>query len=270
MNEIETLVKELKSDSSDIWCNARGELLDIGREEPDAVAEAVIRVLDDKSHEIRDRAVHVLGLLGSEKAIPHLLKLLKNKTIDGSNAGWALSRIGEPAVDQLIEIAQDVKKDTRSRVNAIFALRNMKSVKAIDILMRMLDDGEIAVRVNAADALIAIGEPTIGRLIKIFAYDSVYVRFQVVRVLKEIIKEIKTIERLDEISISLKQVVEGNKERDFYRKMKRTASEILALVNKRKNELLSVDIRIENRTFKRPEDKQDDTFRKRQQILRAA
>lgn len=78
-------------------------------------------------------------------------------------ARYALTQIGEPAVDALIRAFQE--KNNPTHYEAAKTLSGIGSTKAIATLINALQDEDFSVRWVAAEGLISIGEPSIRPLL---------------------------------------------------------------------------------------------------------
>jgi HEAT repeat protein len=148
-------------------------------------AEAVdelLGILEDKdAHKtIRANVVFTLGEIGDPKVIPNLvLALYREKAFFFAHANLALVKIGEPAVDLLIETMNgknpEVKRILEGNVqvlqgaleaNAAQVLGDIGSSRAIDPLLAMVEkvsawdtDNKLLVMVRLISALGDIGDP---------------------------------------------------------------------------------------------------------------
>jgi len=85
-------------------------------------------------------AVHVLGALKDQRAVPILVPLLQDDQIN-YNVAWALGEIGdEQAIRPLIEALRDKSSDMR--VSAISALEKLGAIAALPHLHALLNDQE--------------------------------------------------------------------------------------------------------------------------------
>jgi HEAT repeat protein len=83
-------------------------------------------------------AVHLLGELKDRRAIPVLIPLLSDDTIN-YNVGWALGKIGDRrAIRPLIDALKD--SDALMRISAIKALEKMQAREAVPYLRALLND----------------------------------------------------------------------------------------------------------------------------------
>lgn len=107
------------------------------------------------------RVAWILGELGSEKAIEHLIEILQDKTLNifgRHEAARALGRIkSEKAVDPLIEVLNDKELDPPVRYGAAYALGDMQSEKAVPSLTKALSENNVQIRMGVVTALGNIG-----------------------------------------------------------------------------------------------------------------
>ena len=121
-----------------------------------AAVELLIALLDDADEMVRSGAAWVLGDLQAREAIPSLARLLREEVNSvGQHAADALSKIGEPAVNALVEALSDHR--TQARVRAARALVPIESQEAIPALFRALEDESYVVRYYAEEALTRMG-----------------------------------------------------------------------------------------------------------------
>ena len=86
-------------------------------------------------------AVHLLGELGSGRAVDVLLPLLADAEVNYKVA-WALGKIGDPrAIRPLISALDD--SDALVRVGAIQALAELRAAEALPKLQELLNDNEM-------------------------------------------------------------------------------------------------------------------------------
>ncbi|NET84968.1 MAG: hypothetical protein F6J94_24545 [Moorea sp. SIO1F2] len=135
--------------------------------------------------------VELLGITGSEKAIPELRKYLDDHNSYIRNmAAEVLEKIGtEATIDPLIKLLDD--DHYLVRIRAADALGKIGTEATIDPLTKLLDDDHYLVRIRAADALGKIGtEATIDPLISL-DYHNYYVRIRAADALGKIGTEAK-------------------------------------------------------------------------------
>ena len=123
------------------------------------------RLLEHKDPQIQYEAAEALGNIGDEKAIGPLITALKRDEFSGVRwkAAEALSKIGNPAVEQLIATLQYPDDDVRWK--AAIALGEIGNPDAVEPLIQLLSDDDRFVRSRAAHALSMIGKAAIGPLI---------------------------------------------------------------------------------------------------------
>ena len=146
----------------------------------DGVVEALEEVLQEQDSSVKERAVEILGEIGSRKAaqvlsaglrdaalayvakaalvsigklaVEPLLAAMKDEQLDvRDRAVEALERISEPAVEPLIGVLRDQDSDVRSRAAA--ALGRIQDIRAVAPLIAGLKDYDEEVRGRAAEAL---------------------------------------------------------------------------------------------------------------------
>jgi HEAT repeat protein len=155
--DVSALVKQLKSDDPDLRRAAAKALAEAGADAKPAIT-ALTEALKDKDLYVRRFAAQALGELGPDaaSAVKPLTEALKDpKKEVAAAAATALGKIG--AVEPLMTLAGDTKKDAAARRKAVEALGMMKAdaKSAVPALMKALKDKEI--RSEAADALGEIG-----------------------------------------------------------------------------------------------------------------
>ncbi|NEQ82686.1 MAG: NACHT domain-containing protein [Moorea sp. SIO2I5] len=131
--------------------------------------------------------VELLGITGSENAIPELTKCLDNNhEYVRIIAADALGKIGtEASIDLLIKLLDDDHHSVHR--SAAYALGKIGIEATIDPLIKCLDDDHYNVRIIAADALGQIGtEATINPLIKLLDDDHYNVRSSAAFALEQI------------------------------------------------------------------------------------
>lgn len=124
------------------------------------LAQEYIQVAVESDQEIRRACLAILGTLKPVSAIDALIAVLENPAdIPGIRfqAGLALSQIGEPAVDALIDAF--VNGDTSTKDIAASALGGIGSAKARDRLINALENTrESAIQLTLVDAIAKIGD----------------------------------------------------------------------------------------------------------------
>lgn len=97
----------------------------------------------------------VLGWLGDDIAIAHLVEMTEDAAPVGPAAADALRRLGPQATPQLLAAIRDGDSASRLRLLPIIGY----ATDSIDDLLRCLDDAEADVRVRACEALARLGNP---------------------------------------------------------------------------------------------------------------
>jgi HEAT repeat protein len=116
--------------------------------------EPLLAVLQEKSAtpEMRTASASALGMIGDPRAVKGLVLLLRDERyFVRQRAAQALGRIGEPAVDMLLEMANSSVPATREA--AVEALGTTASKRGIDRTIELLSDSNANVRSAAVRAL---------------------------------------------------------------------------------------------------------------------
>jgi HEAT repeat protein len=114
-------------------------------------------------HGVQIRAIQALGEIRDTKAIEPLIKKLGDPLHEiWQAAAEALGKMGEPAVESLIQALKDEKWDVRT--GAARSLGGIGDNKAVDPLIQALKDRNLTVRIHATEALVKIGEPAVESL----------------------------------------------------------------------------------------------------------
>ena len=138
------LLKKTKNTNPDVHTIAVKAL---GRIEEGSIntGSALVKLLQHTDPDVRDSAIQALGNIGTEDAVPELIKLLK-----GAN-----QQDTEPGVD-LLQLFQN--QHPRIRTVVAKALGNIGAEDAVPELTKLLQDNDEQVRASAAQALGQIGE----------------------------------------------------------------------------------------------------------------
>lgn len=148
---VEELIEDLNDQDEFVVEAAAGELEMMGKESVDALMFA----LSHRKKNIRLNAAKILGAISNPKSIDALILTLRdNNKLVRREASTALSRMGQIAVDPLIEILDD--EDWRVRGAAAWALGNLKDDVAIEPLEALLEDESGYVRAGALNAINSI------------------------------------------------------------------------------------------------------------------
>ena len=139
---VEELIEDLNDQDEFVVEAAAGELEMMGKESVDALMSA----LSHRKKNIRLNAAKILGAISNPKSIDALILTLRdNNKLVRREASTALSRMGQIAVDPLIEILDDA-----------WALGNLKDDAAIEPLEALLEDESGYVRAGALNAINSI------------------------------------------------------------------------------------------------------------------
>jgi HEAT repeat protein len=127
------------------------------------------KALEDNRGDICGVFAYILGRIRNPDAIPSLIAALAN---DGrgvrKKVAEALGRIGDHAVQPLIDLLADKKEDIRK--SAVYALGVTRSPDAVPILITQLQGRGVGE--EAAQALIRIGKPAVDALLHIVNHDN--------------------------------------------------------------------------------------------------
>jgi len=119
------------------------------------------KLLNTASRETMQRyeAIKSLGKLGDKRAVPFLIKLLKDKNFICRNyAAEALGRLSDRrAVLPLVFALKDT--DETVRLSAVEALGLLSDKRAVSALINVLNDKDLAVRYCTIQTLLKLGDP---------------------------------------------------------------------------------------------------------------
>ncbi|MGC4099216.1 MAG: HEAT repeat domain-containing protein [Nitrospira sp.] len=119
-----------------------------------------IDLLSDPDWVVRREAVITLGEMGDERCVEPLARALRDGDWQVREVAIeALGQVGSPAVDTLLKLL----RDWEVRKYAIAALGKIHDERVLDPLMLQLRNDEF--KDDAVDALVALGEPSVERLI---------------------------------------------------------------------------------------------------------
>ncbi|HBY81548.1 MAG TPA: hypothetical protein DEG47_32200, partial [Cyanobacteria bacterium UBA11148] len=141
----------------------------------------------DTYHTVRKMAAKALGKIGSNTAIPSLLKMLEDANSGvRESVAEALGEIGsDTAIPGLLKLVGDSK--SKVRASAAEALGEIGSEAAISDLLKLVEDSDIDVRWKASEALGKIGsDKAVPGLLKLTKHDSSDVRKSAAEALGEI------------------------------------------------------------------------------------
>ena len=152
----------------EVSCRALGNLGGEG------VADTLLRRLADPAGRVREAAVLSLGQLRVERIVPDLLEMLQETATMEVRQGGALVRVANPhramaaaailahfpappVREALARAAGDAERDERIRLQAIRSLGGQRRPEALPSLEPILRDPEWIVRLEAIQAMQAIG-----------------------------------------------------------------------------------------------------------------
>jgi len=99
----------------------------------------LIILLKDEDDSVCEGAIRALGLIGDSRAVDPIIDTLdKDNTHIQSAAGTALSNIGEPAVEPLINVLKSRWLITNKVLTAASALGNIGDERAVDPLLDLV------------------------------------------------------------------------------------------------------------------------------------
>lgn len=125
---------------------------DVGRSEH---ADALARLLTDRSQHVRNAAVRSLGRLGAVDAIPRIARLMAIGRIPRALAAETLRAMGSPAAGPLVDLLDAREAAVRAAAAELVGL--VGDGTSAEPLMRLLEDPDPEVRVKAARALGRVG-----------------------------------------------------------------------------------------------------------------
>ncbi len=150
---VEPLAAILAKGNADArWWAARA-LAEVGGSQ---AVPPLLRALKDVEPDVRACAALALGQLGDGVAAPALASTLADESAYvASIASDALSMMGEPAIDALAQCL--VQDNVHVRLLAARALSRIRSHRAIEPLLSLLEDPSYLVRYYVQEALEALG-----------------------------------------------------------------------------------------------------------------
>jgi len=133
----------------------------LGQSGNKAVVEPLLRSLEgfhyDFYWEVREATAQALGLLGDDRGIQPLRKLLKDPASSvRAAAAMALGRLGDAcAFEEMIQLLRDDKEIVRNA--AVAALGKLGDPRAIEPLVKVMDDYSVDLGDAAIEALVQLG-----------------------------------------------------------------------------------------------------------------
>ncbi len=183
---VEPLIQALKDEDVNVRIAAAEAL---GSIKDARAVEPLIQALKDGNWSYRVRAARALGMIGDVRAVEPLIQALKDecyrmekRSIENiKNMLWALEKIGEPAVESLVQALKDknghfrwgaasalekigwLPKNTMEKVLYLIGKSEWDDVAivgkpAVESLIQALNDSDSYIRMGAARALGKIGD----------------------------------------------------------------------------------------------------------------
>jgi HEAT repeat protein len=140
---VDLLLGALKDPDSGVVDQTVRSLVHIGR----TVVPGLLKLLNDPSNDIRQRALGVLQKLGAE---PMTLDYIRPVAY----GKWKDADVGSPALDALVGALQDPERGKRS--TAVLTLANLGNAQAVPGLTTALADSDREIRETATRALVKI------------------------------------------------------------------------------------------------------------------
>ena len=170
------LVDQLAQTDTDARDQAAAALLDMGERAVPALVEAC-EVVEGT---VRAKVIQVLGEVGDARAVNVLVRALADEAVS-DDAARGLTRIGKEAVPALVEACELVEGPVRAKV--IQVLGKAGDPRAVDVLTRALADADEAVREDAAEGLMNMGDVGFPVLVKVLQVARGQARTKAVRLL---------------------------------------------------------------------------------------
>lgn len=131
--------------------------LALGRMEAKEALDLLIEGLSENSTTIKSACIMSLGMLKEEKAVPYLIKFVKDKEESISKISMrALQSIGDkgiPEIEKLID-----KGSFEEKLISLEILGNIKSEKSVEVLKKVLRNDNKYLAISSAYILSTIGE----------------------------------------------------------------------------------------------------------------
>jgi HEAT repeat protein len=156
---VEALIRVLEDESPNIVEKASMAIKELGK----MASKPLVNTLGSGNIQLRRKIVGLLGEIGDGEATGALLGILKNQNEDNElrgDAAEALGRIGDyTATEVLIETVSE-DEDYCVRCRSVMALGNLGEPKAGELLIKIVDnrDNPLRIRGLAAEALGKIGD----------------------------------------------------------------------------------------------------------------
>ncbi len=127
--------------------------------------DVLVKLLKDESWDVRRAAAIALGKIKDPKAVEPLIETLKSELLIRFEAARSLIQIGYEAVPELISVLKADNVDIDVKVKAAEALGLIGDERAVESLVKLLNDPNGSVRDAASKALVKIGGRAIDELI---------------------------------------------------------------------------------------------------------
>jgi HEAT repeat protein len=153
--EVSALIKKLEHGSREVRWSAMVSLIDLGPAGADAVP-AIVNLLKDRDWMTRQLAAGTLAFMGAEasRAAPALVEALHDEQVEVSlTAGFALSRIGPPAIPLLVKALTDEDYIVRQAAASALGRMGPKAQTGLPALRQALKDKSPPVRERATEAI---------------------------------------------------------------------------------------------------------------------
>ncbi len=140
-----------------------------------------IELLNDPDWVVRREAIITLGEMGDERCVEPLARALRDGDWQVREVAIeGLGQVGSPAVETILKLL----RDWEVRKYAIAALGKIRDERVLDPLILQLRNDEF--KDDAIDALVALGEPSVEKLISVLRDKDENVRKRAVRALGKI------------------------------------------------------------------------------------
>ncbi len=225
MDEISVAIYQLKTDEDTGVRSAAVDILGKAKNPTEDIVSSLIEALEDNNDEVRAAAATYLGRIKTDEVASALIEVLEGSSNKVFNcAAKSLARMKNcDAVKEFIatqiKILENAEENAENKSDAAFILGLMDIREATSILIARLTDEHPTVVLVAATSL------------------------------TKIIGNIRKIHELDEIKVSIREVI-AKEESKLDRGMREALTEVLMAINRRKNRLINLGI--EKRSFRAP------------------
>ncbi|MBI3037676.1 HEAT repeat domain-containing protein, partial [bacterium] len=133
--------------------------------------DLLIKSLDSPEEDVRYWVLRSLGKINPSNLLPILVKLLKDKSWNiRKTAAEILGNFGEPVLPDLMNLAQEADSEVRFWI--LQALGKIGSLNSLPILFQALDDISEAIRNSAQKALVNYGPSIVDDLLPLLKSDQ--------------------------------------------------------------------------------------------------